>query len=120
MIIRKLLRSDEEGVSRTQKTISLSLASTVTTVLNLLLSMAAASGEKKLSRALPSPERLAGELADFRAPLHDWVRGKYGDRVPRGERDSRTPATNESALVALMSSLLFCVFICGGRESVFS
>ena len=50
-----------------------------------LLSMAAASGEKKLSRALPSPERLAGELADFRAPLHDWVRGKYGDRVPRGE-----------------------------------
>lgn len=50
-----------------------------------LLSMAAASGESRLSRALPSPERLAEELADFRAPLQEWVRGKYGDRVPRDE-----------------------------------
>lgn len=50
-----------------------------------LLSMAAASGEKLLSRALPSPERLAEELADFRAPLVEWVLGKYGGLVPRGE-----------------------------------
>lgn len=50
-----------------------------------LLSIAASSGEKKLSRALPSPERLADELRDFREPLVDWVRGKYGEAVPRGE-----------------------------------
>ena len=50
-----------------------------------LLSMAAASGEKLLSRALPSPERLAEELADFRAPLVGWVLGKYGGLVPRDE-----------------------------------
>ncbi len=50
-----------------------------------LLSMAAASGEKKLSRALPAPERLAEELQDFRAPLADWVRAKYGGLVRREE-----------------------------------
>ena len=50
-----------------------------------LLSMAAASGEKLLSRALPSPERLTEELADFRAPLAGWVLGKYGGLVPRSE-----------------------------------
>ena len=50
-----------------------------------LLSMAAASGEKLLSRALPAPERLTEELADFRAPLAGWVRGKYGPLVPREE-----------------------------------
>ena len=50
-----------------------------------LLSMAAASGEKLLSRALPSPERLTEELADFRAPLVEWVLGKYGGLVPRSE-----------------------------------
>ena len=50
-----------------------------------LLSMAAASGEKLLSRALPSPERLTEELADFSAPLVGWVLGKYGGLVPRSE-----------------------------------
>ena len=50
-----------------------------------LLSIAASSGEKKLSRALPSPERLALELRDFREPLVDWVHEKYGSLVPRGE-----------------------------------
>ena len=50
-----------------------------------LLSMAAASGEKLLSRALPSPERLTEELADFRAPLVEWVLSKYGGLAPRSE-----------------------------------
>ena len=50
-----------------------------------LLSMTAASGEKLLSHALPSPERLTEELADFRAPLVEWVLGKYGGLVPRSE-----------------------------------
>ncbi|MDO5116250.1 MAG: HAD family hydrolase [Synergistaceae bacterium] len=50
-----------------------------------LLSMAAASGEKKLSDALPTPERLEEELKSFFRPLPQWVRGRYGDRVPRAE-----------------------------------
>ncbi len=49
-----------------------------------LLSMAKASGEKKLSLALPSPERLAEELRDLRAPLGEWLSARYGELPPRG------------------------------------
>ena len=52
-----------------------------------LLSMAAASGEKLLSKALPSPERLYSELEDCRAPSHEWAAARYGALVPR--RDVR-------------------------------
>lgn len=50
-----------------------------------LLSMAAASGEKLLSRALPSPERLLSELESYRAPVPQWVTARYGSLVPRPE-----------------------------------
>ena len=50
-----------------------------------LLSMAAASGEKLLSRALPSPEKLLFELESCRAPLTAWVAARYGAIVPRPE-----------------------------------
>lgn len=50
-----------------------------------LLSMAAASGEKLLSRALPSPERLLSELESYRAPVPEWVTARYGALVPRPE-----------------------------------
>ncbi len=66
-----------------------------------LLSMAAASGEKLLSRALSSPERLAEELADFRAPLVEWVLGKYGGLVPRDE------------------SRAMCAVLYGGADSLY-
>lgn len=49
----------------------------------LMLSMAAASGEKQLSRALPSPEFLEEELRSFRRPLNEWLRERYGNLVPR-------------------------------------
>ncbi|MCD7952201.1 MAG: HAD family hydrolase [Synergistaceae bacterium] len=47
--------------------------------------MAAASGEKLLSRALPSPERLLSELESYRAPVPEWVTARYGRLVPRPE-----------------------------------
>lgn len=48
-----------------------------------LLSIAAASGEKFLSKAMPTPEKLAEEIKDYNTPLEEWVRGKYGTSVPR-------------------------------------
>ncbi len=74
-----------------------------------LLEMSSASSWKKLSRALPSPERLAEELKDFKEPLPSWVRGKYGSRVPRGDVRSmcaRLYGDPESGLYRLEKPML--------------
>ena len=49
----------------------------------LMLTLAAASGKKKLSEALPAPEQLAAALETFSAPLSGWLAQKYGTPVPR-------------------------------------
>ncbi|MDY2985727.1 MAG: HAD family hydrolase [Synergistes jonesii] len=50
-----------------------------------LLCVAAASGEKLLSRALPRAGKLAAEIADYKDPLGEWVAIKYGEAAPRRE-----------------------------------
>lgn len=50
-----------------------------------LLSIAASSGEKLLSRALPCGKRLLSEISDFRDSVPAWVASKYGCKVPRRE-----------------------------------
>ena len=50
-----------------------------------LLSIAASSGEKLLSRALPRGERLLSEISDYKDSVPAWVASKYGSRIPRKE-----------------------------------
>lgn len=52
-----------------------------------LLSMAAGTGETRLSRAFPSPEYLAGEIKTLDGNLFSWTVSRYGDRV--NNRDIR-------------------------------
>lgn len=58
----------------------------------LLLAMAAATGKKKLSEALPDEEKLKAETSDFTAPLPEWVWSKYGRAVPRDRTRARCAA----------------------------
>ena len=48
-----------------------------------MLCMAAASGEKLLSRALPDPDKLSRELESFSGSVPEWVVSRYGELVPR-------------------------------------
>ena len=48
-----------------------------------LLEICCASGEKKLSAAFPSPERLAAETASCRDDVPGWAYKRYGDLAPR-------------------------------------
>ena len=48
-----------------------------------MLSIAAYSGKKKLSEALPSPKELEIELSAFKGTVPAWVKEKYGAPVPR-------------------------------------
>lgn len=50
-----------------------------------LLTIAAASGEKKLSAAFPSPLQLELEVSGARLPLRDWAEERYGALLPYSE-----------------------------------
>lgn len=47
----------------------------------VLLCMAAASGEKKLSLALPSPEKLSDLIKDVGCDVEGWTRAHFGDEI---------------------------------------
>lgn len=49
----------------------------------VLLAIAWASGSPRLSKAFPSPERLARELETLCGPMISWVRSRYGSEPPR-------------------------------------
>jgi len=48
-----------------------------------LLEICCASGEKKLSRAFPSPEKLAAEVAGCQDDVPGWACERYGNLAPR-------------------------------------
>lgn len=48
-----------------------------------MLSIAAFSGKKDLSSALPSPQMLSEELGTFSADVISWISARYGTPVPR-------------------------------------
>lgn len=50
-----------------------------------LLAMAAGTGERELSKAFPSPERLADEVKTLDGDLAPWIISRYGDKTPRGD-----------------------------------
>lgn len=49
----------------------------------VLLSMAAAGGESKLSEAFPSPDKLSSELESYSGNVPEWCVSRYGSFVSR-------------------------------------
>lgn len=49
-----------------------------------LLNICAASGEKKLSAAFPTPDKLSADVASFSISVPHWVESRFGVHVQRG------------------------------------
>lgn len=48
-----------------------------------MLSMSLSTGEKKITDAFPTPEKLENELETLSGGLHKWVKERYTDSVPQ-------------------------------------
>jgi len=74
----------------------------------LLLSIAAASGEKKLSRAFPAADALEDEIRTFSGDMEEWVKKRYGENVPRTEVRSACSALYTGEMYKLEKPMLRC------------
>lgn len=115
MLFKKLLQSDGKEVSRTEKTLALTIASTVNTLLSLLLSMAAARVLSKTEIAVNSQTFLA--YSTFSPFLTLGINSGIYYYLAQNERRKRA-AVNECMMLVSASSLLFALFICFGGNNV--
>lgn len=115
MLFKKLLQSDGKEVSRTEKTLALTIASTVNTLLSLLLSMAAARVLSKTEIAVNSQTFLA--YSTFSPFLTLGINSGIYYYLAQNERRKRA-AVNECMTLVSASSLLFALFICFGGNNV--
>ncbi|MDL2298463.1 HAD family hydrolase [Synergistaceae bacterium OttesenSCG-928-D05] len=74
----------------------------------LLFSISAATGEKKLSRAFPSPEKLQSEISRFSGDLGAWVQERYGALVSRSAVRADCSALYTGEMYKLESPMLRC------------
>ena len=114
-LFRMLSQPDSERVSRTQKTLALSMASVVNTMLSLLLSMAATRLLSKTEIAINSQTFLA--LNTVLPFLTLGIPSGIYYYFSKNEERKRAVA-NESALLVTMASVLFCLFIVVGGNRI--
>lgn len=74
----------------------------------VLLAMAAGTGELALSKAFPSPERLAREVKTLNGDLAVWVKSRYGDKTPRRELREMCARLYFSEMYKLETPMLRC------------
>lgn len=73
-----------------------------------LLAMSACTGEKRLSQAFPSPERLAEEVKTLNGSLAEWVISRCGDKAPRGDIRAMCARRYFSEMYKLETPMLRC------------
>ncbi|WP_295761771.1 oligosaccharide flippase family protein [uncultured Oscillibacter sp.] len=114
MFLKRLLRADGDTVSRTEKTLALTIANTVNTALNVLSGMIASRLLTKIEVAVNSQTFLA-----YNTILPLLVLGTTSGiyyHLAQNE-DRKRGAVKEAVLVTLATSAAACVFLLlGGRQ----
>lgn len=117
MILKKLLQSNENDISRTEKTVALTIASMVSTLLSMLLSMMAARLLTKTEIAINSQTFLA--YSTF-SPFLTWgINSSIYYYLSKNEHRKRA-AVNECLTPVLGASILFSIFILLGGNQLLS
>ena len=115
MILKKLLQSNENDVSRAEKTVALTIASMVNTLLSMLLSMVAVRLLTKTEIAVNSQTFLA--YSTFAPFLTLGINSGIYYYLSQNEHRKRA-AVNECMMLVSASSLLFALFICFGGNNM--